>query len=116
MMKYKKGDKVFLREDLEVGVEYGGNVFINDMLKDCVVTICKLNIYSYRIEEGGIGYTDEMIDHEKTAFHQEALTKAHGTLEDVTDGTLYHNCERGELEFRDVMDGGVSFGIDFRGN
>lgn len=52
-MKYKVGDKVLIREDLEVGKEYGNDYFINSMLplKGKTVTICNIDDDEYKIKE-----------------------------------------------------------------
>ena len=52
-MKYKIGDKVRVREDLEVGKEYGNDYVINSMLslKGKTVTICNIDDNEYKIKE-----------------------------------------------------------------
>ena len=63
-MKYKVGDKVRVRKDLEPGNFYGRVYYSSDMNKfkamECVVT----NIYdgTYNINNSEYGFTDEMLE------------------------------------------------------
>ena len=63
-MKYKVGDKVKVRKDLEPGNFYGRAYYSSDMNKfkamECVVT----NIYdgTYNINNSEYGFTDEMLE------------------------------------------------------
>ena len=63
-MKYKVGDKVRVRNDLEPGNFYGRVYYSSDMNKfkamECVVT----NIYdgTYNINNSEYGFTDEMLE------------------------------------------------------
>ena len=63
-MKYKVGDKVRVRKDLEPGNFYGRVYYSSDMNKfkamECVVT----NIYdgTYNINDSEYGFTDEMLE------------------------------------------------------
>ena len=63
-MKYKIGDKVRVRKDLEPGNFYGRVYYSSDMNKfkamECVVT----NIYdgTYNINNSEYGFTDEMLE------------------------------------------------------
>ena len=63
-MKYKIGDKVRVRKDLEPGNFYGRAYYGSDMNKfkamECVVT----NIYdgTYNINNSEYGFTDEMLE------------------------------------------------------
>ena len=63
-MKYKVGDKVRVREDLEVGKEYGNDIFIKDMslLKGEIVTISDIKYDFYKLKEDSDkwNWTDEM--------------------------------------------------------
>lgn len=63
-MKYKVGDKVRVRSDLEENFDYGKDTFIEEMsnLKGKVVTIKKVNNYSYEILEDIYNLTDEMLE------------------------------------------------------
>ena len=65
-MKYKVGDKVRVREDLEVNKAYGEEVFVSQMtpFKGKEVTISYIDSYGYyRIKEDskGLRWTDEML-------------------------------------------------------
>lgn len=66
MNKYKVGDKVKVREDLEIWKIYGTDVFIDDMaeLKGKEVTIKEVEpkFNSYRIKETGYNWTDDMFE------------------------------------------------------
>ena len=63
-MKYKIGDKVRVRKDLEPGNFYGRVYYSSDMNKfkamECVVT----NIYdgTYNINDSEYGFSDEMLE------------------------------------------------------
>lgn len=65
-MKYKVGDKVRVRKDLEVGEYYDTEVFIPDMKKYSGKTMTVDAIIStgrYKLKEGGIwNWTDEMLE------------------------------------------------------
>jgi hypothetical protein len=63
-MKYKVGDKVKVRSDLEIGKKYGKHVYVKPMdnLKGRTVTIMVFGGYGYRIEESGYTWTDEMFE------------------------------------------------------
>ena len=65
-MKFRPGDKVTLRHDLENGKEYGGELFTNEMamLKGSELTIGSARDGRYRLEEDREGwfYTDEMFE------------------------------------------------------
>lgn len=62
-MKYKVGDKVKVRKDLEAGTSYGGYTYVSDMAINCV-TICYENSRSksYMVEENSFTYTEEMFE------------------------------------------------------
>lgn len=63
-MKYKVGDKVRVREDLEADNWYGKEIFVSGMgcLKGKIVTISKIRYDKYEIEEDNKiwWWTDEM--------------------------------------------------------
>ena len=65
-MKYKVGDKVKVREDLEIGKSYDKKVFVDDMekYKGQIVTIKVVGDDNYRIEEDNQDWwwTDEMLE------------------------------------------------------
>ena len=69
MMKYKVGDKVRIREDLEVGTFYGDCLFTGGMqdLAGKVVRITYADIKSehYRIDAYCCYWTDEMFEEDK---------------------------------------------------
>ena len=71
--KYKVGDKVIVRSDLEQGRRYGDNTFVGDNMeklkgKKCEIEridyIDSMDIYMYRLKEcyGGYWWTDEMFE------------------------------------------------------
>ena len=79
-MKYKIGDKVKVREDLEVGKEYGNQYFIDLMeeYKGQIVTVISVKTAHYEIEEDdrSFAWTDEMlepIEREKNNMNIEEL-------------------------------------------
>lgn len=63
-MKYKVGDKVRVRKDLNESTYYGGYGMYSEMLDKvgCVATIEKLLSDCYRINECGYMWTDEMFE------------------------------------------------------
>ena len=63
-MKYKVGNKVRVRKDLDESTYYGGYGVRSEMLDKvgCVVTIEKLLSNCYRIDECGYIWTDEMFE------------------------------------------------------
>lgn len=65
-MKYKVGDKVRIREDLEVGKEYNSCTFIIDMKKYkgeiATITYCyDDDSYDIDLDEGAWFWTDDML-------------------------------------------------------
>lgn len=66
-MRYKVGDRVWLRDDLENEICYGKYFWVTEKKKDCIVTIKRVYSVSYDIIEDSWLYTEEMIDHKKTA-------------------------------------------------
>lgn len=71
-MKYKVGDKVRVRKDLEVGNMYGGYTFVDSMneFKGKELTIRKLYPSSYELieDKGEYGWTDEMLEPTKPSL------------------------------------------------
>ena len=72
MMKYKVGDKVHIRKDLEVGKMYGG-LNINEQKaeflgKTATVKIYWGNEYSLDIDGGKWAWSDEMFEPEETPY------------------------------------------------
>lgn len=66
-MRYKVDDKVWLRDDLEEYNLYGRVDWVPQMLRGVEATITVASDYFYRIKGSMYDYTDEMIDHDKTA-------------------------------------------------
>lgn len=67
-MKYKVGDKVYLRDDLTNETIYGGLGWYDSMIKGQWAEIRKYYDNDYSIKEDTTyNYSEEMIDHEKTA-------------------------------------------------
>ena len=65
MNKFKVGDKVKLRDDLEVGRDYGGITFLRDMkdLQDKELTIDRISRQgNYILKEGRYYYSEEMLE------------------------------------------------------
>ena len=85
-MKYKVGDKVRVRKDLEPGNFYGRTYYSSDMNKfkamECVVT----NIYdgTYNINNSEYGFTDEMLEPVDDLLEY-ALEKLGMTKEELED-------------------------------
>lgn len=85
-MKYKIGDKVRVRKDLEPGNFYGRVYYSSDMNKfkamECVVT----NIYdgTYNINNSEYGFTDEMLEPVDDLLEY-ALEKLGMTKEELED-------------------------------
>ena len=85
-MKYKVGDKVRVRKDLEPGNFYGRVYYSSDMNKfkamECVVT----NIYdgTYNINNSEYGFTDEMLEPVNDLLEY-ALEKLGMTKEELED-------------------------------
>ena len=63
-MKYKVGDKVKAREDLEYNVFYGGTRVTKDMImhKGKILTIRAIEGGNYLMEEDNWCWTDEMLE------------------------------------------------------
>jgi hypothetical protein len=68
--KYKVGDRVKIRTDLEVDKEYGEDVFVLEMAssRGKILSISRLveggyNIEGYSYPSQNLRFTDEMIDH-----------------------------------------------------
>jgi hypothetical protein len=72
-MRYKVGDKVYLRDDLENNERYEHIYWNDNMLKNKLVTISKIKEYEnlcylkMKEDNGKYNYSNKMIDHEKTA-------------------------------------------------
>lgn len=77
-MKYKVGDKVKIREDLEVGKEYNDCTFIIDMekYKGKMATITYIysdDSYDIDLDDGNWFWTDEMLEDCNTPMTVEDL-------------------------------------------
>ena len=65
MKKFKIGDKVKLRDDLEVGRDYGGIIFVSGMedSKGMELTIDDItSLGNYTVKESGYFYSEEMLE------------------------------------------------------
>ena len=65
MNKYKIGDRVKIREDLEENKKYGCQIFVDSMceVRGLTLTIDRVNDNdTYRMKEIGYNWTDEMIE------------------------------------------------------
>lgn len=80
-MKYKVGDKVRVKEDLEVGKDYGADVFIGIMrlFKGKTVTIEEVVQSKYRVKESSFFWTDEMLEDVENEIK---------TIEDLREGDI----------------------------
>ena len=84
-IKFKIGDKVKVREGLDISKDYGGYCITTEMLelKNKVLTIKEVRNYGYRIEEDECDFTwtDEML---KKATKQEVEgLEVNNTVEDI---------------------------------
>ena len=65
MNKYKIGDRVKIREDLEVNEKYGAHYFVDSMYEMRGLTLTIDEVYddgTYRVKEIGYNWTEEMIE------------------------------------------------------
>lgn len=94
-MKYKVGDKVRVRSDLETTVMYGVLCVIDEMLKEKIVTIKSVHDGYYKVAEDGYKWTDEMleglVEEELTA---EEATKILGEI--CCESRCYNGCPIGK--------------------
>ena len=109
-MKYKVGDKVKVRKDLEPGNFYGRVYYSSDMNKfkamECVVT----NIYdgTYNINDSEYGFSDEMLEpvDDLLEYALEKLGMTREELEnemnrDEEDITFVEKCIKDKSEIRE---------------
>jgi hypothetical protein len=99
-MKYKAGDKVYLRDDLTNETVYGGLGWYDSMIKGQWVEIRKELYSDYSIKEDTTyNYSEEMIDHEKTA---QLLTDTQdGKQDDMVNHPKHYT--QGEIETIDKI-------------
>ena len=88
MNKFKVGDKVKLRDDLEVGRDYGGITFLRDMkdLQGKELTIDRISRQgNYILKEGRYYYSEEMLEkvNDTDDLLEFALSKLNMTKEEL---------------------------------
>ena len=104
MNKFKVGDKVKLRDDLEVGRDYGGITFLRDMkdLQGKELTIDRISRQgNYILKEGRYYYSEEML--EKVNDTDDLLEFALGKL-NMTKEELRREYEGSKTEKQIVED------------
>ena len=104
MNKFKVGDKVKLRDDLEVGRDYGGITFLRDMkdLQGKELTIDRISRQgNYILKEGRFYYSEEML--EKVNDTDDLLEFALGKL-NMTKEELRREYEGSKTEKQIVED------------
>lgn len=100
-MRYKTGDKVYLRDDLDKEMVYNGLDFVNGMKKGQVVTIRTVYDCDYSIKEDyTFNYNDAMIDHDKTAQLSSDARESDLTKDNVNHPIHY---TKGEIETIDKI-------------
>ena len=88
MNKFKVGDKIKLRDDLEVGRDYGGITFLRDMkdLQGKELTIDRISRQgNYILKEGRFYYSEEMLEkiNDTDDLLEFALSKLNMTKEEL---------------------------------
>ena len=104
MNKFKVGDKVKLRDDLEVGEDYGEITFLRDMkdLQGKELTIDRISRQgNYILKEGRYYYSEEML--EKVTDTDDLLEFALGKL-NMTKEELRREYENSKTEKQIVED------------
>ena len=104
MNKFKVGDKVRLRDDLEVGRDYGGITFLRDMkdLQGKELTIDRISRQgNYILKEGRFYYSEEML--EKVNDTDDLLEFALGKL-NMTKEELRREHKKSKTEKQIVED------------
>lgn len=83
-MKFKVGDKVRVREDLEINKMYGTYELIKEMahLKGEIVTIKEVLKSGYRIEEEYYMWTDEMLEEVKAEVKEKTFREVIATIKE----------------------------------
>lgn len=95
IMKYKVGDKVRVREDLNIDERYGLLYAIDEMIKKKTVTIAHVYDGYYGIEENVFMWTDEMLD----GLVEDELTaeEAIRIQAEMCDNIRCNDCKIGKL-------------------
>ena len=104
MNKFKVGDKVKLRDDLEVGRDYGGITFLRDMkdLQGKELTIDRISRQgNYILKEGRYYYSEEML--EKVNDTDDLLELALGKL-NMTKEELRREYKKNKISEQIVED------------
>ena len=106
MSKFKIGDKVRLRNDLEVGEEYGGITFLNSMnsFKERELTIDGMSLKgNYALEESYFYYSEEMLEkvvNDTDDLLEFALSKLNMTKDELEEE--YEKNKIGEQIIEDI--------------
>lgn len=81
-MKYKVGDRVRVRSDLEGNKEYGGWYTLEGMVKmrGEIVTIRGVGSSAYELEENDLMWTDEMLEPVEEELTAEEAIKIFGKI------------------------------------
>ena len=106
MNKFKIGDKVKLRDDLEVGEDYGEITFLRDMkdLQGKELTIDRISRQgNYILKEGRFYYSEEMLEkiNDTDDLLEFALNKFNMTKEELRRG--YENSKTEKQIVEDVI-------------
>jgi hypothetical protein len=108
-MKYKVGDRVYLRDDLTNKTIYGGLGWYDSMIKGQWAEIRKYYDNDYSIKEDTTyNYSEEMIDHEKTAqlsTNTPCFDQSDARESDLTKDNVNHplHYTKGSYEVIDVI-------------
>lgn len=94
-MKFKVGDRVRVREDLENDKIYGNYAFIKEMeyLKGEIITIKEVLKSGYRIEEDYYTWTDEMLEEVKKEKETQGKTFRE-VIADIKKGEVWESEEK----------------------
>lgn len=95
-MKYKVGDKVRVRSDLEKHKGYGGWYTSEGMVKirGEIVTIREVKSSSYELEENDFRWTDEMLEPVEDELTAEEATRILGEI--CCENKCYNGCPIGK--------------------